>query len=277
MTTCNSDGSLIRSEEHFPIVLPDGQATEVLTSALRTDGTNRFQYLEYLYPGHLGRRAAPTADATSSDPRGNDDSCTNSSYSFISSPATAWQSQSYSYYANVNSMPGGDNTRQEITKGHHSWDYTNAACGFNDITSLVSDYIGSTSIKASRNSDGVNVRDFGSLAADGWTSSDAAIASASYWYCYNAAAGKYFTCESDIRFEYPASLNGTTYGWSTDGSPSSSELDVYSVAAHEGGHSIGLGHASSNWLTMGPTIYTGTLNQRTLGKGDVLGMRALYP
>jgi hypothetical protein len=103
LTGCNRDGSLIRSEEFFRIVLPSGQAEEVLTSVFRPVGDNRFQYLEHLYPGHVGVRAAsravPSADATSGDPRGTDDSCTNSSYTFRTSPATAWKSQYYTYYA----------------------------------------------------------------------------------------------------------------------------------------------------------------------------------
>jgi len=276
VTTCNRDGSLILSEEFFTITFAAGRTEEVLTSATRPVGENRFQYLEHFYPGYLATPGG--ADATSSDPRGEDDSCTNTSYSFMTSPSTAWKNQFYNYYANVDSMPGGDNTRQEITKGHHSWDYTNAGCGYNDITDLVSDYIGGTSARARPDTtDGINVRDFGSLSSGGWNSKDSAIASASYWY-YLDANGTYYILESDTRFEYPASFDGKTYAWSTDGSPASNELDVYSVAAHESGHNIGLGHANSTgWLTMAPTYYTGTLNQRTLGKGDVLGMRALYP
>lgn len=69
------------------------------------------------------------------------------------------------------------------------------------------------------------------------------------------------------------------YAWSWDGTPDGSrnELDVWSVAAHEAGHALALGHANSHWLTMAPEIMAGTTNTRTLGRGDVLGMRALYP
>lgn len=49
------------------------------------------------------------------------------------------------------------------------------------------------------------------------------------------------------------------------------------MAAHESGHELGLGHVASSWLTMGPTLCAGCVRWRDLGRGDVLGMRAVYP
>ena len=54
--------------------------------------------------------------------------------------------------------------------------------------------------------------------------------------------------------------------------------DFQSVATHETGHTIGLGHAnSSDNLTMFYAIGAGETQARSLAKGDVMGMRARYP
>ena len=65
------------------------------------------------------------------------------------------------------------------------------------------------------------------------------------------------------------------FRWSTTGR--AGYYDVESAAAHETGHSIGLGHAgSSPFLTMYHQICAGCTRARTLARGDVRGMRALY-
>ena len=64
--------------------------------------------------------------------------------------------------------------------------------------------------------------------------------------------------------------------WSTSGKPGA--YDYRSVATHEFGHFIGLSdlHDSPN-LTMYYATDAGSTGPRTLGRGDVLGLRALYP
>ncbi|HEX7292375.1 MAG TPA: matrixin family metalloprotease [Conexibacter sp.] len=61
------------------------------------------------------------------------------------------------------------------------------------------------------------------------------------------------------------------------GDPTNLYYDLLSMAAHESGHELGLGHVASSWLTMGPTLCAGCVRWRDLGRGDVLGMRAVYP
>lgn len=58
------------------------------------------------------------------------------------------------------------------------------------------------------------------------------------------------------------------------------KYDIQSIAAHEVGHFIGLAHVDSESeaaLVMYPGTKRGELQDRTLGAGDVLGVRALYP
>ena len=59
-------------------------------------------------------------------------------------------------------------------------------------------------------------------------------------------------------------------------------LDFYqnTLETHEWGHTFGLGHISEEAhgkLTMSPLIKTWQKSERTLGKGDVLGLDNRYP
>ena len=58
---------------------------------------------------------------------------------------------------------------------------------------------------------------------------------------------------------------------------SGSSLDIQNVAAHELGHTVGLGHVTDNLLTMYPTSFAGETLKRSLGNGDRAGMSFLYP
>lgn len=178
-----------------------------------------------------------------------------------------WANGYYPYYANLSDMPQGDETRQEITKGHHSWDYTNNPCGFNDITDLVSDYRGEQPFTHfSRISDGTNIVDFGDMDSVGADNAMTIGYTYVWWYSNGDMA------ETDQRYnvykEWSISGDGTKY-------------DVYNVATHETGHSIGIdgdyeGSTHGN-LTMYAYTYHGETKDRSLARGDILGMRELYP
>jgi predicted Zn-dependent protease len=76
--------------------------------------------------------------------------------------------------------------------------------------------------------------------------------------------------ETDIAF-YEADTDGPIQ-WDT--TPGSTEFDVESVALHELGHSLGLGHSSSGTV-MAPSIAPGT-TVRILSNDDMGGVRSLY-
>lgn len=70
----------------------------------------------------------------------------------------------------------------------------------------------------------------------------------------------------------------TYYAWATNGDANS--MDVESVTQHETGHTFGLNHPTSTstnaCLTMYAYVSYGATHGRTLGDGDVLGIKAIY-
>jgi len=53
--------------------------------------------------------------------------------------------------------------------------------------------------------------------------------------------------------------------------------DAQEVVTHEFGHFIGVAHVAARYLTMNPFSFFNEVIERTLGLGDVQGMRTLYP
>jgi hypothetical protein len=77
--------------------------------------------------------------------------------------------------------------------------------------------------------------------------------------------------ESDAQYN-------TYYPWSTSGAAGA--MDVENVATHEVGHTFGLTHPTSTstnaCLTMYAYVNYGETFARTLGDGDILGIKAIY-
>lgn len=108
--------------------------------------------------------------------------------------------------------------------------------------------------------DGVNQVDWVALGTGG------TIAVTTTWYYRSSGVA----VESDAQYN-------TYYSWSTSGE--AGKMDVENIAAHEFGHSFGLSHPRGggiSCLTMYAYGSPGETSKRTLGDGDILGIRALY-
>jgi hypothetical protein len=176
-----------------------------------------------------------------------------------------WGGSRYGYRTKNGTFPNGNTTREAITRAHHNWDDTDNDCGFSDVTPLFSDWLGTTTTGYHTTADGVSTVDFGDMSNVGGSDS-ANVGITSVW----TAAGGLFS-ETDQRYN-------SAKAWSTAGAAGA--YDVENIATHETGHSIGVQgdytSASHAELTMYASARTQETKKRSLGRGDVLAMRAKY-
>ena len=178
-----------------------------------------------------------------------------------------WPARRYSYRINGASFGGIAATRSSIVAGHRAWDDTRNDCGFGDQSNITTRYLGRTTRKARSNADGASVIDKGEV-GNITRCGRSTVAVACSWL-QPGPADRPFT-ENDQRYD-------DDYKFTNSGSLGGS-YDYQHIATHESGHSIGLDHTSaSRWLTMYPQAPSGSTIWRTLGLGDVLGMRNIYP
>jgi len=301
VTMCTNVGELVESETFSPIRF--GQVTRpTLTSrttptegpGLRNYATLTLFYADVrpstpILAGAAGKDSAPSNDPPPSGRAAQttseaDDSCTNPEFTFLNQPRTYWPLYGYSYLANVGSMPNGSSDREDITRGHHTWDNTYNSCGYSDITNFRSTFERTTTAGVHSYPTTNNVIDFGSLKPFGTEEDPIPARTIAIAYTFRAQSvpgGDFLIFEADQRYELPVCTSSETcFTWeTTDGTLEAGELDVWSVAAHESGHSLGLGHSETSkyWLTMSKLVYDNSVRLRTLGRGDVLGLRGAYP
>lgn len=164
------------------------------------------------------------------------------------------------------------NARRQIIKGHNAWDKTHTDCRRGDQNNVLTDWSGN--LECRYRIDDVSCVDFGPMGPIGC--SGALACARNTWTADGAYFGNATNRESDQRYS-----TDNIYWWTYDDAMPSSYTSTYydlrSVATHETGHSIGLGHYNSTYLTMHPSVPPGTYYQRTLGRGDIIGMRRRYP
>ena len=78
--------------------------------------------------------------------------------------------------------------------------------------------------------------------------------------------------------EWDTVFNDVDFGWSTDASGSTTEMDYGNVATHEFGHSAGMGHPDGSCTeeTMYGFASEGETKKRDLNGGDIAGINELY-
>jgi Matrixin len=157
-----------------------------------------------------------------------------------------------------------------IIDGEQSWNTTYDACRQPLRHDFRARYQGFTTARANRYGDGQDVVDFGNLGDLGRC--DLALACGKNFAI--PVNGGWRMVESDIRFD--GRNDGGRFYTGAGRDVPSGLFDLWGVAAHEWGHSAGLGHSPNPTQTMVSDLYAGVNNYRTLGLSDVVGVNNLY-
>jgi hypothetical protein len=192
-----------------------------------------------------------------------DDTCTNGQFARLG--VERWVQRSYSYAINSATFGNNDQTSLALVYGHRVWDLTYNDCGFGDQSNIESTWA-LTTARSSAHPDGISTVDKGEVydLGCGDFPDDPRVIACTVNF---RAGGK--IVETDQRYDDDARFTNTG---------ASDAYDYWAVSAHESGHSLGLDHVgSSRNLTMYPEMIPGELLQRTLARGDVLGLRTIYP
>jgi len=171
--------------------------------------------------------------------------------------------------ASVPSSMSKDGVERKLRRAANNITSSRNSCGLADQVSARNEYLGRTAKRTNvradgtcTQTDGMNTVGFGDLPKG-------VLGVACTWYSNGVAL------ESDVRF------NKVDHRWyATRPSSCSGRYSLEAVATHEMGHVFGLGHVgegSHGNLTMSPSINGACQNaEATLGRGDVIGLRARY-
>ena len=184
-----------------------------------------------------------------------------------------WHFRANSVPSNVSAANAQDAVHRAIlnmTGSHNN-------CGMADEVGATQSYAGTTTAgtdinadgdACQANSDGKSVVAFGSIASDAL----AVNCTDGYWQRGDTYAT---ATDTDTR------INKAAYGWyGIEPTPCSNKYSIEAVMTHEWGHGWGLAHVSEidhGNLTMSKRLNAACAeSEKSLGRGDVLGMRALY-
>jgi hypothetical protein len=292
VSRCTPAGDLVEGQTVAPISEPDGDVALVPSTYSSPEGEGSVLYGDPGDPAWArawARDGERVKDSVLPPPRGVDvdvpdelpppgretprvraaqanDACRNGSWVRYG-PLAHWPAGRYTYRINAPSFGNNATTRRSIVAGHRTWDDTRNDCGFGDQDNIRSRYAGRTSRKARSTPDGQSAIDKGEV-ANITRCGKSTLAVACSWL-QPGPIDSPFT-ENDQRYD-------DDYEFS-NGSARGGAYDYWHISAHESGHSIGLDHSTgSPWLTMYPQAARGATFWRTLGLGDVLGMRNIYP
>ena len=170
----------------------------------------------------------------------------------------SWASTSVNYRVNPNFTDAGAGTtaQQIAVMQRAASEWTSAAqIPFQFL------YTGTTTTSMVAPTDGTNAVFFSEIDGGG------ALATAT-WSAFSN--GNMFGF--DIQFY--TSGGGTDFVWALD--PSAGQFDIESVAVHEFGHALGMGHSNVPGATMFPSVSAGSTANRTLAADDIAGVQSIY-
>jgi hypothetical protein len=270
---CPVEGRQIVDGAVRSVVPPPGKGvyTEVLTTsgakeldvARRADGTLELDHVgddsqEFTAESRAAGGPGPCADSAYTDNSWR----VTSGLHYRFNPSTT--PRGIAHLAARNAIRRAARNVADTRSSCHLGDRVPAALNYDGGTSAVADIQDRSCVK----SDGVSVVSFGDLPK--------ALAKACTYYKINAS-GYNEVGTSDIK------LNRADFRWTVHPNSRSCKrsYDLEGVVTHERGHTLGLGHVpeqSHGRLTMSPVINGPCQkSERTLGKGDVLGLEGKYP
>lgn len=176
-------------------------------------------------------------------------------------------------------------------KGAYTWAYNPAGAPSSVASVAVKTLTSATNaITSGRNDCGLRLKPRTSNHYAGATKSAPGIAAAAQcagndgrsvtgWKSLTAQGVLAVTCTYSSRGVVVASdaAINSRYPWTVPARSCHNAYDLSGVMTHERGHSFGLGHSTANaGLTMYPSVRPCDFSKTTLGKGDLLGMIAIY-
>ncbi|NVB40111.1 matrixin family metalloprotease [Pseudenhygromyxa sp. WMMC2535] len=189
--------------------------------------------------------------------------CSDGAYNLL---GYSWSSQFKWSYRDAN-RPSSVTKADAIAAFKHGFggiQSSRNACSLSDSVSATHAYQGTTSKAPGVSSTGCTSNDGNNVV--GWGSlSSGVLGLTCTWYSGGQAV------ESDQRYSNSMSW----YAANAVPSGCSSAFSLRAVATHEAGHTFGLGHTGC-YQTMAPSVAPCTSANRKFGRGDVLGLRAIY-
>lgn len=249
------------------IVLESG---ETRTLHLRTDASARVFLIEDVHEDEPGGVTAVAEAAGETTAPSGPGPCSDTARNLLPYKVVG----TLEWRFNAGSTPASnsiDNVEALLKKAASNITQSRNSCGMADSVAAKQHYAGRTTAGAQITADGacqgsgngINTVGFGDLPAG-------VLGLACVFY-----DGSAHVVEADIR------LNKADHAWyAVKPSSCSKRYSVEAVATHEFGHVFGLGHvgeAAHGNLTMSPSINGPCQgSEATLGRGDVLGLRAKY-
>ncbi|MDQ1012900.1 hypothetical protein QFZ82_007385 [Streptomyces sp. V4I23] len=274
-TKCGLVGRILRADG-VGVAIPE-PGTGVSVAAISTTGETPELQVAVAADGTITYGKDSGATGTPSDESGTTgtsasalSACTDTANSTES--WTEWGT--YNWYVGDGGMPAGMSQSQAATSFADAINNITGSyndCGLADEVGASASYQGTTTYEADIDSSGncTAYDDRSTWDAGDLPSTTVAIACSFYW------AVTYDLFEADVRF------NTTDFDFTNDVTVGClAEYDVRSVGTHEAGHVFGLGHVPVDIthaeLTMYPSSFLCSEEARTLGYGDVLGLRKKY-
>ncbi|MFC7220161.1 peptidase M10 [Streptomyces polyrhachis] len=181
----------------------------------------------------------------------------------------------YNWYIGDGGMPGAlsqYNARLAFADAIDNITGSYNNCGYTDQVDASSSYQGTTTYEADINSSSQCTSRDGKSTWDAGDLYGGHVAVACTW-SWDWVGMKNDLREGDVRYntaDFDFTNSPTSGCWNL--------YDIRSVGTHEAGHVFGMGHVGSGHdnLTMYTNSFTCTTKARTLGKGDILGLRSIY-